>query len=75
MTSDIQKTLKDMKNNRSPGTDNLTSDIMISGKDESDKQIARTFNQILQTKKIPVEWKEAKMIILHKKGNMKDIKY
>ena len=38
------------------------------------KQLTKTFNQILETKKIPAEWKEAKMIILHKKGDMRDIK-
>ena len=32
------------------------------------------FNQTLETKKIPAEWKEAKMIILHRKGETRDIK-
>ena len=38
------------------------------------KQITTHFNQILETKKIPVEWKEAKMTILHKNIDMRDIK-
>ena len=62
-----------MKNNWAQGIDNLTSDVMILGGEESVKQIT-FFNQILETKKIPVEWKEAKMIILHKRGDMRDIK-
>ena len=32
------------------------------------------FNQIFERKKIPVEWKEAKMIILNKKGDTRNIK-
>ena len=74
MTSEVKKTLKEMKNNKAPGIDNLTSDIMILGGEESVKQLTKNFNQILETKKIPAEWKEAKMIILHKKGDMRDIK-
>ena len=43
-----------MKNNKAPGIDNLTSDIMVLGGEDSMKQI-RNFNLILETKKIPVE--------------------
>ena len=55
--------------NKAPGIDNLTSEAMILGGDESVKQITPTTkNQILETKKkIPVEWTESKTIILHKK--------
>ena len=35
MTSEVNKTLKEMKNNKVPGTDNLTSDVMILGREES----------------------------------------
>ena len=73
-TSEIMKTLKEMKNIKAPGIDNLTSDIMILGGEESVKQLTTIFNQILETKRIPAEWKEAKMIILHKKGDTRDIK-
>ena len=39
MTSEVKKTLKETKNNKAPGTDNLTSDNMILGGEESVKQI------------------------------------
>ena len=67
MTSAVKKTLKEVKNRKNPGIDNLTRDIMILGGEESVKQLTKCFNQILETKKIPTEWKGAKMIILHKK--------
>ena len=54
-----------MKNNKAPGIDNLTSDIMILGGEESLKQITKCFNQIAE--------KDAKMILLHKR-DMRDIK-
>ena len=32
------------------------------------------FNEILESQEIPEAWREAKMIILHKKGERRDIK-
>ena len=51
MTSEVKKTLKEMKNNKAPGMDKLTSDVTILGGEESVKQIPKMFNQILETKK------------------------
>ena len=67
MTSEVKKTLKEMKNDKAPGIDNLTSDIMILEGEESVKQITKLFDQILETRKIPAEWKEAKMIYYTKR--------
>ena len=50
MTSEVKKTLKEMKNNKAPGIDNLTSDIMILRGEQSVKQLTKFFNQILETK-------------------------
>ena len=55
MTSEVKKTLREMKNNMAPGVDNLTSDTMILGGEESVTQITKHFNQILEAKKIPAE--------------------
>ena len=67
MTSEVNKTLKEMKNNKAPGIDNLTIDIAILRLEESVRQITKHFNQILEAKMIPAAWKEAKIIILYKK--------
>ena len=74
IVEEIKKSLKEMKNNKAPGNDQLTSDIISLGGDEALKQITKIFNQILKHRKIPTEWKEAKIIIIHKKGDRKDIK-
>ena len=42
MTSEVKKTLKEMKNNKAPGIDNLISDIIILGREESVKQLTKT---------------------------------
>ena len=49
LTSKVKKTPKEMKNNKTPGIDNLTSNIMILGGEEAAKQLTKIFNQILET--------------------------
>ena len=72
MSSEVRKTLEKTKK-QGPNIDNPTSDVMILGEDKSVKQITKLFNKILETKKIPVEWKEANMIKQHKKGDRTNI--
>ena len=67
MTPEVKKTPKEIK--RTPGIDNLTGDVILL---KEMNQLKR-FNQILK-KKILVELKEVKMIILHKEGRETDIK-
>ena len=72
--SEIEKALKEMKQNKAPGIDLLTCDIIKLGGKEALTQITKIFNTILKNRKIPTEWKEAKVIILHKKGDRRDIR-
>ena len=65
MTSEVKKTPKEMKNNKAPYIDNLRNDVIILRGEESVRQTGN-FNIFLMTTIIPVEWKEVKMIILHK---------
>ena len=55
-----------MKANKAPGNDQITSDVIKLGGTQVIKQL-KIFNNILKSKTIPKEWKEAKIIILHKK--------
>ena len=41
MTSEVKKTLKEMRTNKATGIDNLTSDVVILGGEESGKQITK----------------------------------
>ena len=72
--SEIERALRDMKKKKAPGNDQLTTDIIKIGGEEALKQITKIFNAILEQRKIPNEWKEAKMIILHKNGDRRVIK-
>ena len=66
--------VKQMKDNKAPGNDDLSSDIFKISGNEINKQLVKLYNHILSEKKIPVKWKEAKIILLHKKGDKADIK-
>ena len=63
-----------MKKEKAPGIDNITSDILKLGGKEVIKALKTIFNKILESQEIPETWREAKMIILHKKGERRDIK-
>ena len=68
--------VKQMKDNKAQGNDDLSrlSDIFKVGGEEINKQLVKLYNHILNEKKIPVKWKEAKIILLHKKGDKADVK-
>ena len=63
-----------MKKGKAPGIDNITSEKIKLGGKEVIKALKTIFNEILESQEIPETWREAKMIILHKKGERGDIK-
>ena len=71
---EVEEALNDMKDNKAPGNDELTSDIIKQGGEEVIQQLVKLFNQILILQKIPKAWKEAKIILLFKKGDKADVK-
>ena len=71
---EIENTLKSLKKGKAPGIDNITSDVLKLGGKEVIKALKTIFNEILESQEIPETWREAKMIILHKKGERRDIK-
>ena len=63
-----------MKDNKVPGTDDITSDIIKIGGTEITKELTKLYNEIMEEKRIPVCWKEGKIILFHKQGDKTDIK-
>ena len=70
---EIENTLKSLKKGKASGIDNITSDILKLGGKEIIKALKTIFSEILESQEIPETWREAKMIILHKKGERRDI--
>ena len=66
---EAERTIKRMKRHKAQGVDGITSAIIKLG-----DQSFSLFNNILKTKQIPDSWHEAKIVILFKKGDPRDIK-
>ena len=58
---EIRNALKSMKANKAPGNDQIASDVIKLGGTQVIKQLKIIFNNILKSKTIPKEWKEAKI--------------
>ncbi len=74
LQSEVEEALNSMKDHKAPGIDEITSDILKQGGEEILQQLTQLFNQISEAQKIPASWKEAKIILLFKKGDKADVK-
>ena len=74
MTEDaVTECLKELKTKNCEGFDRIPMRILKDGASVIGKPLSILFKKIYKTKKIPEQWKVAKIIPLHKKGNKKDI--
>ena len=71
---EVERAIKRMKRHKAQGVDGITSDIIKLGGPIVLTYLTNIFNNILKTKQIPDSWHEAKIVILFKKGDPKDIK-
>ena len=62
-----------MKNNKAPGEDGVVIDIIKEGGEVLYKQLSKLFTNCLKLRTIPTAWNNATIILLHKKGDVKDI--
>ena len=71
---EVERAIKRMKRHKAQGVDGITSDIIKLGGPIVLTYLTNIFNNVLKTKQIPDSWHEAKIVILFKKGDPKDIK-
>ena len=64
----VASKIKNMKENKSPGVDGLSPKILKETVQQISKPLAHGFNMSLQEGIVPLEWKEANIIPLFKKG-------
>ena len=65
----VASKINNMKENKSPGVDGLSPKILKETVQQISKPLAHVFNMSLQEGIVPVEWKEANIIPLFKKGS------
>jgi len=71
--SEIENALKFMSRGKAPGPDGIVIEIIQDGGSELWKRLAALFTKCIKSKTIPQEWNDGTIILLHKKGNIKDI--
>ena len=66
--------IKRLKRNKAPGNDNITADVLNDGAEPIVQMFTNMFNRCLSEGKLPNSWKNASVILIHKKGDTADIK-
>ena len=67
----VASKINNMKENKSPGVDGISPKILKETVEQISKPLAHVFNMPLQEGIVPLEWKEANIIPLFKKGSRK----
>src|SRR5438552_2448862 len=70
---EVLHAMRQMANNKAPGEDGIVIYTMKLGGDVICKHMAKLFNNCLSKRKTPEVWNNAAIILLHKKGDIKDI--
>ena len=68
-SEDIEKILKGLKPDKSPGLDNLQPRLLKELSTELSKPLALIFSRSIQDRRVPEDWKKAKISAIFKKGN------
>ena len=71
---EIISALRDMKNNRAAGDDGLVIESIQEGGPEIIKALNVLFNKCIEEEITPSQWNNATIIIVHKKGDVTDLK-
>lgn len=66
--------MKHLKRNKAPGEDDITADIPKDGGEPGIEILTKFFNRCLIDAKFLKNWKNTSEVILHKKGDIADIK-
>ena len=74
VTSEVMLALKEMKKGKSPGPDELDIDTIKEAGEPLAKELTKLFNCCLECQEVPDRWKESDLIIIHKKGDKKELK-
>ena len=74
LPTEVSAAIKRLKRNKAPGNDNITADVLKDGGEPIVQMFTNMFNRCLREGKLPNSWKDASVIIIHKKGDTADIK-
>lgn len=69
---EISSAIHTLKNNKSPGLDQITNEMLKCGKNILCKPLHKLFNSVLSSGIYPAAWAKGYITPLHKKGNIRD---
>ncbi len=70
---EVESALKEMKKGKAPGDDEIVTEVLKLGGEIIKSTLAELFSQCLQEGKVPDNWCNAVIILLHKKGSITDL--
>jgi hypothetical protein len=73
LSSEVEKAVNQMKRNKAPGEDGIAIELIKEGGAETHKLLASLFTSCIRSRQTPKEWNNGIIILLHKKGDVKDI--
>ena len=73
-TWEVEAALQDMKNGTVTGNDHINIDTLKAGDGRISKALAKRYTKCFSERRTPTAWKNAKMMIIFKKRNTKDLK-
>ena len=63
---ELQQAIRVLRRNRAPGTDGVTQDLLKMLDYSAEKQLLSLLNQCLRERKIPEDWKQARIVSIFK---------
>lgn len=71
---EIEQAIRNLKNNKAPGQDEVLAEMLKEGKDIVIPILKKLFNECLHLGQIPRDWNNSLTVLLFKKGDRGDIK-
>ena len=71
-SEEVQRAVNSLTNNKAPGMDEISAEMLKHGKETVAEQLVELFNMIWQGVEVPADWKKGVIIKMPKKGSLKD---
>ncbi|CAH1239030.1 Hypp5694 [Branchiostoma lanceolatum] len=68
--AEVQEAIKTLKNNKSPGMDGITAEMLKAGGDCTVQWMCHLCNQAWNAGEVPEDWKNGAVVCIPKKGNL-----
>ena len=68
--AEISKAINTLKNNKSPGPDNIPAEVLKADLETSTQMLYELLGKIWEDENIPQDWKEGHLVKLPKKGDL-----